>query len=300
MPMRRRLFYPCQCAHHAGYVCGPQRRGRSGFGLGRKIDNGHILILEPGAKIGGLADAGEVQLARFDQQLVLEVGGGHGDAALHLSEALAGILRQVEGAIEQQVAAVGDGRCERQGAEVGNQHRLHGFDGFQSSQPGRQHRAGLVPGGADHSLIFSQDGAGNDGCQNFAFGLGLHQHLVAQAGMLHVKWNHLAQAEAQHRVSFSRFAGHGIEVQNEDADHRIRQDQGDGVGARRDLAEGSANRVCNGPRRSEVRLADAGDDGAGREGLKGVGCFMAHSWQCGGQHALGRKLHRNRRTPAGL
>ena len=53
----------------------------------------------------------------------------------------------------------------------------------------------------------------------------LRQHLVAQAGVLHIEGNHLAQAEAQHGNGFGSLGGQGIEVQHEDADHGVGQDQ---------------------------------------------------------------------------
>ncbi len=55
-----------------------------------------------------------MQPARPAPQLVFKVGRGHGNAALHLFQAHAGILGQVERAIEQQIVAVGDRGGQRQ------------------------------------------------------------------------------------------------------------------------------------------------------------------------------------------
>ena len=86
--------------------------------------------------------------------------------------------------------------------------------------------------------------------------------------MLHVKGNHLAQAEAEHRDGFSGLGGQGIEVEHEDADQRVGKDERDGAGARRDLAEGGANGSGDRLRRAQIGLADAGNERAGGSGSK--------------------------------
>ena len=48
------------------------------------------------------------------------------------------------------------------------------------------------------------------------------EHLIADAGVLHIEGNHLAQAEADDGNGFSGFGGKGIEVEDEDADERCR------------------------------------------------------------------------------
>jgi 50S ribosomal subunit-associated GTPase HflX len=111
-------------------------------------------------------------------------------------------------------------------------------------------------------------GPGMTAASTLHFCLVLRQHLVAQSGVLHVEGNHLAQAEAQHGVGFSGLGGQGIEVQHKDAHHRIRQHQGDGARARRNLAKGRANRGCNSFRGAQIRLADAGTSAPAGSGWK--------------------------------
>ena len=51
-----------------------------------------------------------------------------------------------------------------------------------------------------------------------------------------------AQAEADHGDGFRCFVGHGIEVEHEDADQRVRKNQREGARTRRNLRERRANR----------------------------------------------------------
>ena len=117
-------------------------------------------------------------------------------------------------------------------AQVGGQHRFHGSSRLQRGQAGGQHGAGFVAGSADGGFILGEDRARHDRGQHFALGLVLRQHLVADAGVLHIEWNHFAQAEAHHGDGFGSLGGQGIEVEHKDADERVGQNQGDGAGAR--------------------------------------------------------------------
>ena len=75
-------------------------------------------------KFVSLLGAGVVHLPGAGPELVFEVGGGDGDAALHLGRRGVEVLGQVEGAIEQQILAVGDGGGEGLAAQVGGQNWL--------------------------------------------------------------------------------------------------------------------------------------------------------------------------------
>ena len=264
------LAGPRQCAGSAGDACVAECGCDSGFRARREIDDGEAGVVDPAGELGGCVAAGVVERARGRLELVFKIGGGDGDAALNFSEAQRGIFRQVEGAIEQQVAAVGDGGGERERAEVGGQHGFHGIDGFKRGEAGGKNRAGLVAGGADGGFVLGEDGAGKHGGEHLPLGLVLGEDLVADAGVLHVEGNHFAQAEAQDGKGFSGAGGQGIEVEHEDADGGVGKHQRDGAGARRDLVERGANgggdgfrrrgcwvRRCRGSRRRAAEAAKA-------------------------------------------
>jgi hypothetical protein len=86
--------------------------------------------------------------------------------------------------------------------------------------------------------------------------------------VFHVKGNHFAQAEAEDGEGFSGFGGQGIEVEDEDADDGVREDDGDGAGARGNLPESGADGGGNGFWIAQVRFTDAGEERAGRQGSK--------------------------------
>ena len=175
--------------------------------------------------------------------------------------------------------------------EIGGQHGFHGIDSLESGEAGREYGAGLVAGVADGGFVLGEDGAGNDGGQHLALGLTLREHLVADAGVLHVEGNHFAQAEAHHGDGFGGFAGQGIEVEDEDADEGVGQDQSDGVGARRNLGERGTNGRCDGFGRAQVGLFDAGDQRAGGQRHKGV------DWAASARSVRGRSAAAS--TPSG-
>ena len=76
--------------------------------------------------------------------------------------------------------------------------------------------------------------------------------------MFHVEGNHLAQAEAQHRVSFGGFTGQRIEVQYKDADNGVRNHKCDGLRARRYLIERTAQVRGDRLLVTHIGFADAG------------------------------------------
>jgi len=215
-------------------------------------------------------------------ELVFKVGSGDGDAALNFGEAEGWIFGQVEGAMEQQVVAGGDGGGERERAEVRGQHGFKGVDGFKRGEAGGKNRAGLVSGRADGGFVFGEDEPGENGGEDFPLVLGLGEHLVADAGMLDVEGDHFAEAETQDGEGFRGAGGQGIEVEHEDADDGVGQNEGDGAGAGRDLAERGADGVGDSLGGADVGLADAGDQGAGREWNEGVdGCGAGAGERCG-------------------
>ena len=190
-----------------------------------------------------------MQAGGADKELVFKIGCGHGDAALHFIGAQGGVERQVDSAIEEQVAATHDEGGEGDGAQV----RAHdgvqlprGIAGLQCGEAGGQHRSRLVSGGAHGGFVFGQNRAGNDGGEHLALGLGFREHLVADAGVFHVERNHFAQTETEDGECFSGLGGQGIEVENEDADHGVGQDDGHGAGARGNLIESAADGGGNG------------------------------------------------------
>ena len=184
-----------------------------------------VGVADRGGEFGGILNSGVVKGAGARAELVFKVGGGDGDAALNFSGALLRSLGKVEGAIEKQILPVGDRGGDGVRAEVGGQTASMESTASSAARLEEQNSAGLVAGGANGGFVLGEDGAGHDGGQNFAFGFVLRQHLIADAGVLHVKGNHLAQAEADHGDGFSGFGGKGIEVEDEDADERVGQDQ---------------------------------------------------------------------------
>ena len=124
--------------------------------------------------------------------------------------------------------------------------------------------------------------------------------MIGQARVFHVEGHHLAQAETEHRDGFSGFRGKGIEVEHKDAHQRVGEYDGDGAGARRDLAERCANGRRDHFGSTQIGLANVGDQCAGRERLEGVDRGLAGTGERGGEHAVGRKLHRDWGAPAGL
>ena len=108
---------------------------------------------------------------------------------------------------------------------------------------GRGHdSAGLVAGGAHGGLVFLQNIAGKDGDEDAGFGLALGEDLIAEAGVFHVKGNHFAQPETEHRDRFAGACGDSVEVEYEDAHRCIGNDDGDEAATWRDAAQGVANR----------------------------------------------------------
>ena len=143
--------------------------------------------------------------------------------------------------MEQQVAAVGDGGGQRQGAQVGGQHGFHGVDGLKRGQAGGQNRAGLVSGGANRGLVFGQDGAGENRSQHLPLVLVLRQHLVADARRAPHRREPSCAGGSAGPGRLRRPGGQGIEVEHEDPDGGVGQHQRDGAGARRNLVERGAN-----------------------------------------------------------
>ena len=78
------------------------------------------------------------------------------------------------------------------------------------------------------------------------------EHLIADAGVLHIEGNHFAQAEAHDGDRFDGFGGQGIEVEDEDANKGVGQNHSDGAASAvkfRARAERMAAVTASGARR---------------------------------------------------
>ena len=225
---------PRERAGHSGEADGSGGGGGSGGRHGCDLDHFKAGISDGASELGGGNSSGVVEAACRSLELVFKPSRGHGDAALHFSQAQGVVRGQVDGAVEKQVISGGDGGGEGRAGKVGGEDGFKRVDCGQCGQTGGQDCTGLVAGGANRGFVFGQDGAGHDGDQGLdggagCGGVGLGQDLIADGGMLHVKGHHLAQAEAEHGEGFRLLGGKGIEVEDEDAGRGIGHDEGDGL-----------------------------------------------------------------------
>ena len=130
-------------------------------------------------------------------KLVFKEGGGNGDATLHVALTEGRVFGQVEGAIEKQVASVGDGGGESRLGEVGGENGFKRVDGRESGEAGGQHDAGLVASSADDGFVLGQYRSGEDGGEHLAVVFALSEDLVAETSVLNLEGHRLAQAKTQ-------------------------------------------------------------------------------------------------------
>ena len=112
------------------------RQGSEGAFAGAvgPLDDGEAGIADGLGKLRRTLNACVVQLLRRRAEFVFEIRGGDGDSALDFGGAGPWLRRQVEGAVEEQVVAAGDGGGDGVCAEIGGDHAFHGAGGLESGE----------------------------------------------------------------------------------------------------------------------------------------------------------------------